>query len=145
MCLHGGPLFVVASCVSLRPGCLGAARGAGWPGLREKDRAWDQLDSPLLQPWPARRGGGCPLREQGETPSMCVPPALDGAALSLVLSCSTVVTLMSEYFVSAWKLDEVSSLKCCLLTSPYLLGHDLVTYSGLDLLSYSHSPDFPWL
>lgn len=64
------------------------------------------------------QGGGCPLREQGEAPSMCVLLALDGAASSPVLSCSMVVTLMSEHFVSAWKLDEVCSLKCCLLTSP---------------------------
>lgn len=110
MCLHRGPLFVAAGCVS-----LGAAGRAGCPGLREKDRVWDQLDSPLLQPWPARQGGGCPLREQGETPSMCVLLALDGAASSPILSCSTVVTLMSEHFVSAWKLDEVCSLNCCLL------------------------------
>lgn len=74
---------------------------------------------------------------------MCVPPALDGAASSLLLSCSTVVTLMSDYFVSAWKLDEGCSLKCSLLTPPHLLGHDLVTYSALDPLSCSHSPDFP--
>lgn len=74
---------------------------------------------------------------------MCVLPALDGAAWSLVLSRSTVVTLMSECLVSAWKLGEFCSLKCCLLTSLHLLGHDLVTYSGLDPLSYSPSPDFP--
>lgn len=93
---------------------------------------------------PARPGrGAVALWGSKMTPSVCVPPALDRAASSLLLSCSTVVTLMSDYFVSAWKLDEGGSLKCCLLTSPYLLGHDLVTYSALDPLSRSHSPDFP--
>lgn len=107
---------------------------AAWPGLREKDKAG-------ISPWLARQDEGCPLREQGEAPSMCVLLALHGAAWSLILSCSTVVTLMSECLVSAWKLGEFCSLKCSLLTSPYLLGHDLVTYSGLDPLSCS--PDFP--
>lgn len=56
-----GPLFVVPACVSLQHSCVGCARAAGWPGLREKDRAWDRPDSPLLWPWPSRRPGGLEL------------------------------------------------------------------------------------
>lgn len=77
-----------------------------------------------------------------ETPSACVPLALDGAASGLVLSCSTAVSSRSEYFISAWEPDEVCSLKFGLLTSPYLLGCGLVTCSGPGPLS-SHSPNFP--
>lgn len=69
MCVSSADCFWLL--LSVCPCSLGAASRAGWPCLGEKNRAWDQQDSPLLQPCPAGRGGGCPLREQGETPSVC--------------------------------------------------------------------------
>lgn len=76
----------------------------------------------------------CPLAEQGETPSAYVPLALDGAAPALVLSCSMVVTSVSECFVSAWEPGKVRRPEFCLLMSPYLPGHGLVPCSGPGLL-----------
>lgn len=87
---------------------MGAAGEAGWPEAEREGQGMGSARQPpavaMARP-PARQDGACPLTEQGEIPSACVPLALDGAALGLVLSCSTVVTSMSKYFISAWEPD----------------------------------------